>query len=76
MPRDVSSGGLVCYRTLLSGYHYDWMQRSQVRPYYFCDNERLPQYATERVPRERAGSGICTGRYQPCVRRPRSETIR
>lgn len=54
VPREVSSGGLVCYKTLLSGYHYDWMQRSQVRPYYFCDNERLPQYATERVLRERA----------------------
>lgn len=54
VPRDVSSGGLVCYKTLLGGYHHDWMQRSQVRPYYFCDNERLPQYATERVLRERA----------------------
>ncbi len=54
VPRDVSSGGLVCYKNLLSGYHYDWMQRSQVRPYYFCDNERLPQYATETVLRARA----------------------
>ncbi len=54
MPRDVSNAGLVCYKTLLGGYHYDWMQRSQVRPYYFCDNERLPQYATERVLRQRA----------------------
>jgi 4-hydroxyisophthalate hydroxylase len=54
VPRDVSSGGLVCYNNLLSSYHYDWMQRSQVRPYYFCDNERLPQYSTERVLRERA----------------------
>ncbi len=53
VPRSVSSGGLVCYKTLLSGYHYDWMQRSQVRPYYFCDNERLPQYATEHVLRAR-----------------------
>ena len=31
----VSSGGLVCYKTLLGGYHYDWMQRSQVRPFHF-----------------------------------------
>jgi 4-hydroxyisophthalate hydroxylase len=54
VPRNVSSGGLVCYKNLLSGYHYDWMQRSQVRPYYFCDNERLPQYATEAVLRARA----------------------
>jgi 4-hydroxyisophthalate hydroxylase len=54
VPRDVSTGGLVCYKTLLGGYHHDWMQRSQVRPYYFCDNERLPQYATEAVLRARA----------------------
>jgi 4-hydroxyisophthalate hydroxylase len=54
VPRNVSTGGLVCYKTLLSGYHHDWMQRSQVRPYYFCDNERLPQYATEAVLRARA----------------------
>ena len=44
--RDVSTGGLVCYGTLLGGYHYDWMHRGQVRPYYFSDNERLPQYAS------------------------------
>ena len=54
--RDVSTGGLVCYGTLLGGYHYDWMHRAQVRAYYFSDNERLPQYATETVLRTRAAS--------------------
>ena len=33
---------------------YDWMQRELVRPFYATDNERLPQYETERVLRERA----------------------
>src|SRR5690349_3527385 len=30
------------------------MQRELVRPFYFTDNERLPQYATEAVLRQRA----------------------
>jgi 2-polyprenyl-6-methoxyphenol hydroxylase-like FAD-dependent oxidoreductase len=54
IPADYGIGGITAYGTLLSGYHYDWMQRELVRPYYFADNERLPQYATERVLRERA----------------------
>jgi hypothetical protein len=45
-------GGLTAYGTLLGDYHYDWMQRELVRPFYFTDNERLPQY-TERVLRRR-----------------------
>ncbi len=49
-------GGLTAYRTLLSDYHYDWYQRALVRPYYFTDNERLPQYETERVLGERAAA--------------------
>src|SRR5690606_24508272 len=36
------------------GYHYDWLQRELVRPFYATDNERLPQYATEEVLRARA----------------------
>ena len=38
---------------LLSDYRYDWFQRSKVAAYYFADNERLPQYETERVLRDR-----------------------
>lgn len=67
MPPTVSSGGLVCYRTLLSGYHYDWLQRSKVRPYYFCDHERLPQYATERVLRERAAQIETISTFYGCT---------
>ena len=40
---------MTAYGTLLGDYHYDWMQRELVRPFYLTDNERLPQYATEAV---------------------------
>jgi 4-hydroxyisophthalate hydroxylase len=53
IPRDYGIGGMTSYGTLLSGYSYDWLQRELVRPYYFTDNERLPQYATEAVLRHR-----------------------
>jgi 4-hydroxyisophthalate hydroxylase len=54
IPRDYGIGGLTAYETLLGGYTYDWLQRELVRPFYFTDNERLPQYATEAVLRQRA----------------------
>jgi 2-polyprenyl-6-methoxyphenol hydroxylase-like FAD-dependent oxidoreductase len=54
VPRDFGIGGLTAYGTLLSGWHYDWLQREQVRKFYAADNERLPQYATEAVLRTRA----------------------
>lgn len=54
IPREYGIGGITAYRTLLGDYTYDWLQRELVRPYYFADNERLPQYATEAVLRQRA----------------------
>jgi 4-hydroxyisophthalate hydroxylase len=54
IPSDYGMGGITSYGTLLSGYYYDWLQRELVRPFYFTDNERLPQYATEAVLRQRA----------------------
>lgn len=54
IPRDYGIGGMTSYGTLLSGYSYDWLQRELVRPFYFTDNERLPQYATEAVLRRKA----------------------
>jgi 4-hydroxyisophthalate hydroxylase len=54
IPKDYGIGGMTAYGTLLSGHRHDWMQRELVRPFYFTDNERLPQYATEDVLRERA----------------------
>lgn len=53
IPPEYGIGGLTAYGTLLGPYHYDWLQRDVVRPYYFTANERLPQYATEAVLRAR-----------------------
>ena len=53
IPPEYGIGGLTAYGTLLGQYAYDWMQRELVKPYYFCANERLPQYATEQVMRQR-----------------------
>ncbi len=53
IPPEYGIGGLTAYGTLLGPYCYDWLQRDLVRPYYFKANERLPQYATEAVLRER-----------------------
>jgi 2-polyprenyl-6-methoxyphenol hydroxylase-like FAD-dependent oxidoreductase len=54
IPPDYGMGGMTSHGTLLSGYHYDWLQRELVRQFYFTGNERLPQYATEAVLRARA----------------------
>lgn len=53
IPPDYGIGGLTAYGTLLGQYSYDWFPRDLVRPYYFQANERLPQYATEAVLRQR-----------------------
>ena len=53
VPAEYGIGGLTAYKNLLGEYTYDWLQRELVRPYYFTDNERLPQYATESVLRQR-----------------------
>src|SRR5262245_49579397 len=54
IPREYGIGGLTAYGTLLGPYTYDWLQRELVKPYYYTANERLPQYATEAVLRQRA----------------------
>ncbi|QOZ45888.1 monooxygenase [Bradyrhizobium sp. CCBAU 53340] len=54
IPPDYGIGGMTSHGTLLSGDNYNWLQRELVRPFYFTDNERLPQYATEAVLRQRA----------------------
>jgi 2-polyprenyl-6-methoxyphenol hydroxylase-like FAD-dependent oxidoreductase len=53
IPKSYGLGGLTAYGTLLSGYTYDWLKRELVAPYYATDNERLPQYDTEQVLRDR-----------------------
>jgi len=59
IPRGYGIGGLTAYGTLLGPYSYDWMQRELVRPFYFTDNERLPQYATEAALRRRVAELAC-----------------
>jgi 2-polyprenyl-6-methoxyphenol hydroxylase-like FAD-dependent oxidoreductase len=54
IPASYGIGGLTAYGSLTGRYHYDWLQRELVRPFYCTDNERLPQYATETVLRARA----------------------
>ena len=59
VPRGYDNGGMMCYGSLLSGYHYDWLSRGKVRQYYYTEAERLPQYATEAVLRARAAQIDC-----------------
>ena len=47
------SRGLTAYGSLLGEYSYEWLRRGAVRRFYATDNERLPQYATERALRAR-----------------------
>jgi 2-polyprenyl-6-methoxyphenol hydroxylase-like FAD-dependent oxidoreductase len=54
IPPEYGIGGLTAYGTLLSPHAHDWLQRDLVKQYYYQANERLPQYATEAVLRERA----------------------
>ena len=53
IPADYGIGGLTAYGSLLGPHTYDWLQRDLVKPFYFSANERLPQYATEAVLRQR-----------------------
>ncbi|MBO6716343.1 MAG: FAD-dependent oxidoreductase [Rhizobiaceae bacterium] len=54
VPRGEGIGGMTAYGSLLGDYHFDWLNRALVKPYYYTANERLPQYATEAVLRRRA----------------------
>ncbi len=54
IPPGYGIGGLTAYGTLLGEHAYDWLQRDLVKSYYYTANERLPQYATEAVLRQRA----------------------
>ena len=53
MPSGIESNGVVAYRTLMSPYWFATKGREIVRPYYFQPNDRLPQYLTEKVLREK-----------------------
>jgi 2-polyprenyl-6-methoxyphenol hydroxylase-like FAD-dependent oxidoreductase len=53
MPPAYPISGVVAYGNLMSKYWYAPAQRELVRDYYFEANERLPQYETERVLRDK-----------------------
>ena len=53
LPPGYPIGGLTAYRNLASDYWYAPAGLEAVRSYYFQANERLPQYLTEEVLRER-----------------------
>lgn len=64
MPPEYPAAGVNAYGNLMSEYAHPWFKRSSVDPYYFASNERLPQYLTERVLRERvAGLNHIETRY-------------
>lgn len=56
MPTGYPNSGVTAYRDLMSEYSYPWWRRSMVADYYSQPNERIPQYETERVLRQKASS--------------------
>jgi len=53
MPKGYSIASITTYGSLMSDYWYAPPQRELIRKYYFQDVERLPQYLTEKVLRNR-----------------------
>jgi len=53
MPADYPIGEITAYGSLASDYWQAPAGRELVRPYYFQDNERLPQYRMEAVLRNK-----------------------
>ncbi|MGH7248054.1 MAG: FAD-dependent monooxygenase, partial [Pseudomonadota bacterium] len=53
LPPDYPMSGIIAYRDLNNEYWYAPPLREIVNPYYFQDNERLPQYRVEHVLRRR-----------------------
>jgi 4-hydroxyisophthalate hydroxylase len=53
IPPEYGIVGYTAYGSLLGPYSYEWQRRAAVRRFYATDNERLPQYATERALRQR-----------------------
>lgn len=56
LPPGYPIGGLTAYGDLMSDYWYAPVGREAVQPFFFQKNERLPQYLTEAVLRERAAA--------------------
>ncbi len=63
MPAGYPIGEVTAYDNLMSEYWFASPGREVVRPYYFQDNDRLPQYRTEEVLRRKMGSLACVDDY-------------
>jgi 4-hydroxyisophthalate hydroxylase len=53
LPADYPMNGIIAYRDLTNEFWYAPPHRESVNAYYFEQNERLPQYQTEKVLRAR-----------------------
>src|SRR5919202_1564544 len=53
LPAGYPIGSVTAYGTLMGDYWYGPDTRERILPYYFQKNERLPQYLTEEVLRQR-----------------------
>jgi 4-hydroxyisophthalate hydroxylase len=53
MPPEYPASGIAAYGNLMGEYWAAPPQRELVRPYYFQENDRLPQYCTEAVLRRK-----------------------
>ena len=53
LPPEYPMSGIIAYESLTSEYWYAPPLRELVNAYYFQENERLPQYQTEKVLRAR-----------------------
>ena len=56
MPPGYPIGEVTAYGDLMSEYWFASAGREVVRPYYYQDNDRLPQYRTEEVLRRKMAS--------------------
>jgi 4-hydroxyisophthalate hydroxylase len=56
MPKGYPISSITAYGNLMSEYWYAPPQREIIRPYYFTDPDRLPQYLTEKVLRAKMAS--------------------
>ena len=56
MPKEVPASGVTGYKNLMSEHWFALPGREIINKFYFQDNDRLPQYETERVLRARMES--------------------
>jgi 2-polyprenyl-6-methoxyphenol hydroxylase-like FAD-dependent oxidoreductase len=63
MPEDAPIGEITAYGDLTSEYWHAPRGRELVRPFYFQDNDRLPQYRMEEVLREKLAQTEVEARF-------------